>query len=150
MRFVHQGHGAIKLSNLRISDWNGKLEEKSTNAPPAKEDLANLVNGDKVSGKLESFRDGKLSFSLRNSKLEIPLGRVGEVQFANENVERASDSGANVRAFFSGGGSVTFQLERWDNQGAVATSPNFGRATFVPSAFERVELHSKPDAKQSL
>jgi catechol 2,3-dioxygenase-like lactoylglutathione lyase family enzyme len=139
MRFVHQGQGAVKLSHLRIAEWNGKMESKATNLPPFKDDLTKLLNGDKVSGTLETFRDGKLSFSTANGKLDIPFERVAEAFFKSK--ETTSANRANVRAFFTDGGSVTFQLERWDGQGVVATSPNFGRATFAPGTFERAQLN---------
>lgn len=147
MRFVHQGQGAVKLSHLRIAEWNGKMESKATNLPPFKEDLAKLLNGDKVSGTLESFRDGKLSFKTENGKLAIPFERVSESFFASKTNNTMAENAENVRAFFPGGGSVTFRVERWDAHGVVATSPNFGRATFAPGTFERAELNLNPIEK---
>lgn len=141
MRFVHQGQGTIKLSNLHIAEWNGKMETKATNLPPFKEDLAKLLNGDKVSGKLESFSSGKLTFLTGAGKLDIPFERVSEVFFAKKTNAAPEKMEPNIRAFFSGGGSVTFRVERWDDKGVVATSPNFGRAIFASETFERAELN---------
>ena len=140
MRFVHQGQGAIKMSNLRIAEWNGKMESKATNRSLFKEDVAKLLNGDKVPGSLETFRDGKLTFSTGNKKLDIPFERVSEIFFAGE-TNAVAETGPNIRAFFSGEGRVTFRVERWDQQSVIALSPNFGRATFTPTAFERLQLN---------
>ncbi len=141
MRFVHQqNQGAIKLSNLRIAEWNGKLEQQSTNAAVLKEALAKLLNGDKVSGKLELFRGEKFTFSAGKTKLDIPFSRVMLVKFPLETNENAIETAASVRAYFSSGGRVTFRLESWD-QAALGNSPYFGRATFAPDTFERVELY---------
>ncbi len=141
MRFVQQGgQGSLKLSNLRIAEWNGKRDEKSTNAPSTKDDLARLLNGDKVSGTLESFRDGKITISTGGSKLDVPLNRVSEIQFAGEKSEEPPGIGLNVRAFFAGGGRITFRVDHWDKS-VVGESPNFGRATFLPAAFERVQIN---------
>lgn len=145
MRFVHQGQGAIKLSNLRIAEWNGKIEQKSTNVTVIKEDQAKLLNGDKVLGRLESFRDGKLTFATGKTKLEIPFSRVADIEFPRGPKE--DDTKSSIRAFFPEGGSVTFQLERWNNQGVVANSANFGRVTFAPNTFERVEFYPSPPKK---
>ncbi|MEO6034228.1 MAG: hypothetical protein ABIQ35_03135 [Verrucomicrobiota bacterium] len=142
MRFVHQGQGALKLSNLRIAEWNGKIEQKSTNVSVLKEDIARLLNGDKVSGKLESFRDGKLVFATAKTKLEIPFSRVADVKFPRG--AKDDETKSLVRAFFPDGGSATFRLERWDNSGAAGTSPNFGHATFAPNTFEKVEFYPGP------
>ncbi len=143
MRFVHQGgQGAVKLSNLRISEWNGKMEDMSTNGP-VKEDLAKLLNGDAVSGKIESYGDGKLTVTIAKTKLDIPLARINKVQFAETDGDAKTDNTSTVRAFFKETGSVTFQLERWDVQGAVGTSPNFGSAKFSPDVFEKVVFDPK-------
>ncbi|MEO5803624.1 MAG: hypothetical protein ABIR24_08840 [Verrucomicrobiota bacterium] len=141
MRFVHQGQGAIKMSNLRIAEWNGKMESASTNPPSLKEDLAKLLNGDKVSGTLETFRDGKFKFSMSNTKLDVPFERVSEIFFMRQTNEPVAETKSNIRAFFSGGGSVTFRVESWEKEGVATASPNFGRATFVPTAFDRIQLH---------
>lgn len=141
MRFVHQGHGAVKLSHLRISEWNGKMESQSTNRPAGDGDIAKLLNGDKVSGTLENYRDGKLSFLTDNGKLAIPFERVSEAYFARKNSQTSPTGPENIRAFFSDGGSVTFRVQQWDSHGVVAESPNFGRATFAPEAFERAQLN---------
>ncbi len=141
MRFVHQGgQGAVKLSNLRISEWNGKMDNKSTNAP-GKEDVAKLLNGDAVSGTAESYRDGKLTFATAKTKLDVPLARIDRVQFVAASFDEKPASEPTVRAFLKPTESVTFRLERWDAQGVTGTSPNFGKATFAPAAFERVQLN---------
>lgn len=140
MRFVHQGQGAVKLSNLRVGEWNGKMKSKSTDNPAGDEDVARLLNGDKVSGKLEIFRDGKFLFSTPNGKLAIPFERISESFMGGEST-RVTDEPESVRAFFSDGGRVSFHIERWDAQGILAESPNFGRATFAPKSFERAELN---------
>ncbi|MEO6181671.1 MAG: hypothetical protein ABIP71_00900 [Verrucomicrobiota bacterium] len=141
MRFVHQGgQGAVKVSHLRISEWNGKMDDKSTNAP-VKEDLAKLLNGDTVSGTLETYRDGKLTFATAKTKLDIPFARIDKVLLVDGNGKGTAENALTVRAFFNETGSVTFRLERWDAQGVIGTSPNFGRATFAPATFERVQLN---------
>ena len=38
-------------------------------------------------------------------------------------------------------GTVTFQLERWDDQQVVGTSPNFGKVKFLPTAFTMIQFN---------
>jgi hypothetical protein len=141
MRFVHQGAGAIKLHNLRISDWDGQLPEKvSTNVPDPKLDLARLRNGDKVGGTVRSIQNGKVQIETSGSKLEIPLNRFNRLEFATEKTERPPMLANSVRAFFVRGQSVTFQLEKWDDSGVVAKSPAFGKVTFKPTAFSKLQF----------
>ncbi len=140
MRFVHQGMGALKLSSLRIAEWNGKLPPNSTNDFVGQEDLARLFNGDKVSGTLDFFREGQFTISTGNRKLNIPFARVTEINLGPRAEEKSGETVSSIRAFFADGGRVTFRLDRWNDQGVSGTSPNFGSAIFAPDTFERVEF----------
>lgn len=143
LRFVHQGgQGSLKLSNLRVAEWDGKMNTKSTNVYVGKVDLADLANGDKVSGKLEHFREGKMTFSTDAAKLDIPMNRIDEIHFAGSAGAETNDLGPNIRAFLHDGGRVTLQIESWKGNTAVGASPNFGRSTFVTSAFKRIQVNS--------
>lgn len=150
MRFVHQGQGAVKLSNLRISEWDGQFDERPTNPPDSKFDLAKLQNGDRVTGTLQSIRENRMVFAPNEGPtLEVPVNRVKLVELAGMRAEFPRNDQANVRASFRGGGSVTFQLEKWDEQQVIGHSPNFGKVTFNPAAFERIqflEASPKPTA----
>lgn len=140
MRFVHQGQGRIKLSDLRVSEWNGQAEEGP--APPAegKQDVVRLRNGDRVLGEVELIADGKLTIATPPTKLVIPLSRVKRVDLASQPVELPRPDANSVRAVFDRGGALTFQLEKWEGGKVLGTSPNFGRLTFDAAAFSRVEL----------
>ena len=147
MRFVHQGQGAVKLSNLRVSDWDGQMEKISTNAPDPNLDLARLRNGDRVNGSIQSIRNGKLTVDTGASKLEIPLARLRQLDFAGRKGEVAKSQPDDVRVFFPRGESLTFHLEKWDAQGVIGSSPNFGKVKFDPTAFARIEFMAKAAAE---
>jgi len=49
---------------------------------------------------------------------------------------------ANTHATFIQGGALTFELLRWRPEGVTAASPDFGRATFDPAAFSRLQFLS--------
>jgi hypothetical protein len=143
MRFVHQGQGSIKLSNIRVSEWDGQFDEKKTNPPDSKTDLVKLRNGDKLTGDVEAIREGKLAITVAGgNRVTVPIERVKQVELAGAKAGVAPENPANVRAYFRGGGSVTFRLEKWDGGGAAANSPNFGKGTFNPAAFEWVEFET--------
>ena len=146
MRFVHQGQGAIKLSNLRVTEWDGQLDEPpSTNALDHKQDLARLRNGDKMLGAIHAIRDGKVFVANGDAKLEFPLSRLKQVEFAGTKSERAKTLPGEVRLFFPHGGSIAFQLEKWDKQGVTGRSANLGEVKFDPSAFARIQFHPATD-----
>ncbi len=148
MRIVHQGQGSIKLSNLRVSEWNGQFEEKPSPTPNSKEDIAKLQNGDKVVGLLQTIRDGKMTFGpTGGTALDIPLNRVKLLEMAAQRAGRADEDKVDMRATFRNGGSVSLHLEKWTEHEVVGSSPNFGKVTFNPLAFERVQFNLKLSSK---
>lgn len=140
IRLVHQGQGMIRLSNLRATEWDGRFEEPAPARADGKSDLVLLVNSDRVAGELKEIRDGRLALKAGASALNIPLNRVSQIELAGDKQTRDAAPKDSVRAWFTQRGSVTFSLEKWDERGAVANSPNFGGATFDPRAFSRLEF----------
>ena len=148
LRFVHQGQGAVKLSNLKITEWDGNFEEPVTLTPNKTADLARLRNGDRVPGTVKTIRDGKLAIeaatSTAGTTLDIPIQRVKQIELTSEkapaNTSTLNPSAfPNVRAYFASGlGSLTFNLEKWTPDEISASAPTFGSAKFKPDAFSRI------------
>jgi hypothetical protein len=139
--FNCQPGALVKISNIKVTSWDGKFEEPRGADAKAPEDMVKLENKDKVSGKLKSIADGKAQFASSYAELTIPLERVEEIAMSNAGAETAKRAAGDVRAYFAERGSVTVQLEKWDEKEAVASSPNFGKATFSPSAFQRIQFN---------
>jgi hypothetical protein len=139
--FYSQGQGVMKVTNIRITPWDGKFEDRAAKSDKSKEDTVRMENNDKVSGKLEAIKDGNLTFSSSFAKLEIPLKRVQEIEIASESSSVAKRNAGDVRAYLVGRGSVTFALEKWDDKGVTGRSANFGQVTFSPRAFQRVQFN---------
>jgi hypothetical protein len=139
--FFQQGAGVVKISSLRISEWDGKFDDQAADAGKLTADLVKLGNKDKISGTLKSIRNGKLSFGTEFATLEIPIERVAEIELANPDPKKPEHKADEIRAVFADRGSVTFQIEQWDDQQVNATSPNFGQVKFLPSAFSRIDFN---------
>jgi hypothetical protein len=144
LRFVHQGQGKVKLSNLRVTEWDGQFEEKPSMTVGSKQDLVKLRNGDKLSGHVEGVRDGKMIVTTEATRLEIPMARVKQAELAGAKTEQAAANANLTRASFERGGALTFQLEKWEDGKALVRSPNFGELTFDGTVFSRLEFHVKP------
>ncbi len=149
LRFVHHGTGSIKLNNLLVTDWDGQFEEPLFVTATNKLDVARLRNGDQVEGTVNQMRDDQVLFTTsENKKMEIPWKRVKQIEFKKPETSRdGGKSDANlVQGFYARGGSIKFMLEKWDEQGVVASSLNFGKLTLNPGAFERIRFKSdKPE-----
>jgi hypothetical protein len=143
LRFVHQGQGKVKLSRLRVSQWDGQFDEKLSVMANSKQDLVKLRNGDKLSGHVDAIHDGKMTVSTGGTQLEIPMARVKQAELAGGKIEEPSSSPSLARAVFERGGAITFQLQKWEQGKVLARSPSFGELSFDASAFSRVEFHPK-------
>jgi hypothetical protein len=141
IRLVHQGQGSLKLTNLRVTDWDGQFEEKPSNPPNSQQDLVKLRNGDRVVCDFQRLHEGKVLLTASGAPLEIPLSRVKQIEMAGRKTVRPKAEAGDVRAFFHNGASVTFRLAQWDERGVVGASPSFGQATFNPLAFARVQFN---------
>lgn len=128
----------VKISNIKVTNWNGQFEEVNAGDAKTTEDSVKLENNDKVSGKLKSIQDGKAVFESSYAPLTIPLDRVEEITLSSQGANQAKRNAGDVRAYFTNRGSVTMHLETWDEKQASASSANFGHATFSPDAFQRI------------
>ena len=141
VRLVHQGMGALKLNQLKVTEWDGQFEEPPDNEQNNPQDLARLRNGERLVGNIESIRDDKLVVTtLPKNSSTIPLERVKQIEFAGQKAVRPEKVAGDVLAFFNHGGSVKFHLEKWSEQGVEASSPTFGKVRFNPAAFNRIEF----------
>lgn len=139
--YLQGGQQAVKLSNIRITEWDGRLDDLPAVVSSPAEDLVRLVNKDKVSGSLKSIRDGKLQMATPFANLEVPLDRVNAVEFAAANIKTNAPAPGEVRVFFADRGRLTLRVARWDEQQMAGSSPNFGQARFLPSAFSAIQFN---------
>jgi hypothetical protein len=149
--FVGQGSGAvffaqldgpsIRISNMKVAQWEGDLGlEMSTNAP-TKDDLVFLVNKDKVTGRLEALHDGTLRVVANQTPLDIPLGRVNQINLGAQITNSPPSHPWEMRAYFSGGGAVSFQLSDWSQVRVSGESANFGPVQFDPQYIRQLQFN---------
>jgi hypothetical protein len=138
VRFVHQGQGSVRLNHLKIAEWDGQYEEKNAATLELAQDIARLRNGDKVTGKLEEIRDGKVTIAGSDPKLVIPMLRVRALEMASPIASPATIQSNAVRAFFPNGSSIKFQLENWGTNEITGSTPELGKLVLKPSAFSKV------------
>jgi hypothetical protein len=140
--FQQEGYagGSIKLGNLRISQWQGSFDPDTTVAA-TNSDSIHFVNHDRAAGKIAAIKDGKVTLVLGDATLNIPLQRVTQINFAAANAIAEAPNPWQVRAHFPGGGSLSFQLEKWDDQTISGKSPVFGLLAFGTRAVREMEFN---------
>ena len=146
--FFQQGQFNTKISKIRVSEWDGKNESSGSTTNRPTEDMLELINRDKVNGKLAGIRDGKAAFSTGFASMEIPLARVQFVELTAPAVTATNAPAANdVRLFFADRGSLTLALAGWDQKQVRGRSPAFGDATFTTAAFNQIQFNLARDRK---
>jgi hypothetical protein len=63
---------------------------------------------------------------------------VRQIDFAQSSAEAEPRGPWEVRAVFPGGGSVSFQLERWDDKSITGHSALFGSLAFQPGSIREM------------
>jgi hypothetical protein len=134
------GGGSIKLGNLRISQWEGSFDPDTT-LTVTNSDSIHFVNHDRASGKIAAIKDGKVTLEFDGTALNIPLQRVTQINFAATNALAESSGPWDVRAHFPGGGSISFQLEKWGDKSISGKSSIFGLLAFQTRAIREMEFN---------
>ena len=138
---------SLKLSNIRVAEWDGRFEPDSmTNLPPD-QDVVFLANRDKVFGKVLALEETKATVEARQAKLDIPLERVTQIRFAKADAE-TNTLPNEVRASFPGGESVVFNMEKWNGTEVKGTSRTFGPLTFDPKGIRELQFNLNRTADQ--
>jgi hypothetical protein len=132
--------GTVKLGNLRISRWEGGYDPDTT-LSTTNADSIHFVNHDRAAGKIAAIKDGKVTLAFGGTALNIPLQRVTQINFAATNALAESPGPWVVRAHFPGGGSLSFQLEKWGDKIISGNSSIFGLLAFQAHAIREMEFN---------
>jgi hypothetical protein len=134
------GGAELSLSNFKISQWEGRYEpEASTVATNA--DVIRFINHDQAAGKITGIKGGKIILALGETLLQIPVARVTQINFAAALVAATARGPWDVRAHFPHGGSVSFQLEKWNDKEVSGRSAIFGPLAFQPGQIRQLEFN---------
>lgn len=128
------GNSPMKISNIRIGAWNGKLEN-GTEESNERQDLLRLNNGDKFSGTLAEIEAGVFRFQTDFASFDIPVDRVDEIRFGNATRETPRLRERDALFYFTTGEHVTLDLASLENGSLSGSSEAVGtisvRADFL-------------------
>jgi hypothetical protein len=139
--FYNQGVNPIKVGNVKVTEWDGKMDTVGSAPVKSKEDAVELLNRDKISGVLEEIKDGKMIFNTAFANMTIPIDRLQGIDFSADKSAEAEKKPGDIRAIFAERGSVTLQLEKWTPQEVTGSNPNFGAIRLKTSAFSQIQFN---------
>ena len=129
--FTSRSPYPLKVSNIRISQWDGSepIAATDTTISP-KQDTICLINEDTVTGTITRISDGKVKIKSSFGEVDIPWAHSRLIQFSKSTVtnEVKVDNGL-VKATFKGADVLDFKLISWTEDKLEVESPIFGKAT---------------------
>ena len=142
LRFVNQTASIMKLSNLTVAEWDGRMEATTNRPPDPTSDFVLLMNNDTVTGRLQKFADGKITMESALGALEIPLLRIAQMRLAEStNAPSAAVlTNAAPQAFFATRGRVTLEVERVEAAQLLGKSPLLGPLKISLGALKLLQL----------
>ncbi|HTG45100.1 MAG TPA: hypothetical protein VK633_11275 [Verrucomicrobiae bacterium] len=131
---------SLKLSNIRVAEWDGRFEPEALTNAPTDMDVVYLANRDKVMGKVEALEEAKATVVTKQTRLDIPLSRVTQIRFSREG-GKTNVAPEEVRASFPGGETLVFDLQEWNGREVKGKSQTFGPLTFDPRNIRQVQFN---------
>ena len=124
----------MRISNIRVSRWNGRPLRPDDVAKPGQDSLV-FTNGDVLSGRLAAVADGKARLETSYAApMEILLERIQEINLAPEKAGTARRQPGDMRLSLADGvGMLTMAVAELTGGTVQGSSDNFG-AVFVPLA----------------
>ena len=140
--FYAQGQGTIKISAIEMSEWDGRMDELGSDASVGLEqDTVSMLNKDKVSGKLNKIENKNLSFASSFASLDIPLDRVGRIDFAGDKKNTEKADAREIKLNMVGAGNISIRLEKMTKDKAIGTSQSLGKLDLRPEAFRQIDFN---------
>ena len=144
LQFVSQGGAGVRISNLSVRPWNGRLPGKDDDPRGNPEsDFVMFANDDTMSGTVTSLKNGQLGFKTEFAEMKIDLARIRMLRLARKGGELPKASavpGPNGRFSLIQNGRLTLSLQHWDSQGVRVNSPLFGPARLSPAAVNLMQF----------
>ena len=150
MSFFSQLNGPIiRISNLRVSAWDGHSDPVKFAENSNDEDTVFLKNRDEVPGKIKAMNEQNVVINSLGADLNIPLNRITRVSLAKQEPKAEAKRPWEVRAHFAGGAAVSFDLKQWEGTQLSGNSLNFGPVTFDSKFIRRLQFNLLTSQKTS-
>ncbi len=138
--FAPQGN-PLRISNITVSDWDGRLDLDDAPGKAADEDFIRLANGDKLSGRLGNIANGQAALTTSYATMQVPLERIAEITMAAKNQGKPRRQPGDVFAMFPDGSRITLALDKLDAQQLTGASESFGKITAQSSVFQKIQFN---------
>ena len=143
--FTSRASAPLKVSNIRISQWDGSKPIAATDTTISpKQDTIRLVNDDTVTGAITGIGDGKVKIKSSFGEVDIPWANSRLIQFtkSGQGTGIRKMEKDMVRATLKGAGILDFKLISWTEDKLEVESPIFGKATLNGAMIDSVTFNA--------
>ena len=142
LRFVNSGSfGPVKISNIRVTRWDGVLSERPSVDPSGGRDVIRLDDDSVVQGRLLAIADSKMTLSNAQGIVEIPLSRLRQLDFAKPSSSQPSVPPTGyVRVFFGQSSRLTLKVDQFDRKTLRGANADFEKVEIDGSSVTRLQL----------
>jgi hypothetical protein len=142
MRFVHQGQGAIKISNFRVREWDGRTSSKAIEFDNQGRDLIVTTEGASIPGKFSGANEKTVALSSPDHEQtqQLKWNGINYISLARRKENDRNPPQPNAICSFRTGGHLNLRLLKWSPEGIDASHPLLGTLRLHPAAFARIEL----------
>jgi RNase P/RNase MRP subunit p29 len=138
-----QSVAKLKISNIRITRWDGRIEDTQSTTKKITSDVVKLANKDVIEGKVVSITNNLLTIQTDYAKLDIPLDRISGINFENPKQDGTAKDIQLVKGFLSDYGSFSFAIEEFSRDKITGSCPGIGKIIFAPSSFRVLQFNAK-------
>jgi len=147
--FKTLGKNKVKISDISIQQWDGRMPEKAlkeNTVDPLAElegEKFDLVNGDRLVGKLGEVSNQILQAKTIYGNVKVPISSIRSIDVAGPKHDEPQPIllPGEIRAWFQRGGYIHMQLKAMNQKKISGYSQVFGEADFDLSAFSRIEFN---------
>jgi len=150
--FTSRASAPLKVSNIRISQWDGSKPIATTDTTiNPKQDTIRLVNDDTVTGTITRIEEGKVKIKSSFGEVAIPWTNSRLIQFTKS----SQGTGINkmekdmAQATLKGGGILDFKLISWTEDKLEIESPIFGKATLKGAMIDSLTFNASSKRKSN-
>ena len=165
LHFIAAASSPHRISNLRVAQWDGVIDQmpeprpgirqqfrlddspemptrpSAPSDPAANQNRMELANGDSISGEVTTIHDGIITINTPLGEVRLPVSRLRSVALKPVEPERCKRYKGDVRGWLPDGSSIVFRLDASDGDTLTGFSQNFGTADFRTTAFSRIEFN---------
>ncbi|SHJ81781.1 hypothetical protein SAMN02745181_2704 [Rubritalea squalenifaciens DSM 18772] len=145
LHFLSDQRAPIRIRNLRLSRWSGRLptndDENAFKKLKGEGQRILLKNGDAIIGQLGKVQNGVLKVETKYTPIPIPVAAMRSIYMKSSDKHQPKKEPQDVKAYFKNGGWVILKLISLDASKLTGYHQAFGEKTFSLDAFSQIEFN---------